>query len=347
MAYIKTGSSPWLPNFSIAVEGEDITDTVRQNLADLTLKDHGAGSKKSDEVTFSVVSQNMQLPAKGVKLTVSLGFGGTLVGKGTFVVDARKSSGGGGKARVLQITARAVSKSNEGGHSTLQSQKTRSFDAGITLGDLVGAVAAEHGLIPAVDASLASVPLEHIDQLAESDMNMLTRMAERYGGVSKITHDHWVVTPRDSTTNVNGKPLPVRTITPDMCSGWSYHDNSDHPDCTKKGSGTYVVYYCDTADGGKVKHFTVGSGEPVMQLKSPFPSLAEAKKVSVGSAKYAQKKLRGFSLSLPATPELMGMTAEGQLKLTGFGKVEDGDWKISQLSFRLNNQGLNINLELE
>lgn len=347
MGYIETGTQSWLPNFSISVEGEDITDAVRENLVDLTLKDHGAGSKRSDELSFSVVSPDMQLPAKGVKITLALGFGSSLVGKGTFVVDARRSSSGSGKARVLQIVARAVSKTNERGHGTLQSQKMRSFDAGITLGDLVSTVASEHGLTPAVDSTLAGVVLDHIDQLSESDMNMITRMAERYGGVSKITHDHWVVTPRDSTTNVNGVPLPVRTITPDMCSDWQYHDNSDHPDCGKPGSGSYVVYYNDTADGGQLKHFTVGSGEPVIHLSVPFSSLEEAKKVGVGGATHAQKKLRGFSMSLPATPELMGMSAEGQVVLTGFGKVEDGSWKLSQVTFRLNQQGLNISQELE
>lgn len=347
MAYIDTGIQPWLPNFSISVEGEDITDAVRENLVDLTLKDHGAGSKRSDELSFSVASPTMQLPAKGVKITVALGFGGSLVGKGTFVVDARKSSGGSGKARVLQIVARAVSKTNERGHSTLQSQKVRHFEAGITLGELVSTVAAEHGLIPAVDSNLAGIVLDHVDQLSESDMNMLTRMAERYGGVSKITHDHWVVTPRGSSTNVNGVPLPVRTITPDMCSDWQYHDNSDHPDCGKPGGGTYVVAYHDTVDGGQVKTITVGSGEPVMHMSVPFPSLEEAQKVGFGGARHAQKKLRGFSMTLPATPELMGMTAEGQITLTGFGKVEDGNWKVAQVTFRLNQQGLNINQDLE
>lgn len=347
MPYIDTGSQPWLPNFSLSVEGADITDALRENLVDITLKDYGAGSKKSDEITFTVVSPDMQLPSKGVKLAIALGFGGTLLDKGTFVVDARSSSGGGGKGRMLQIVARAVSKTNERGHSTLQSQKLRSFDDGITLGELVSTVAAEHGLTPAVDSTLANIPLGHVDQLSESDMNLLTRLAERYGGVSKVTHDHWVITPRGSTTNINGKPLPVRTITPDMCSDWHYHDNSDHPDCSSKGSGTYVVYYRDTADGGSVKHFTVGSGQPVVQLSVPFPSLAEAQKVGAGGATHAQKKLRGVSLTLPATPDLMGMTAEGQITLTGFGKVEDGSWKISMVGFRLNGQGLNINLELE
>ncbi|QHA85674.1 hypothetical protein [Serratia rhizosphaerae] len=46
MAYIDSGNMPWQPNFSLSVEGEDITDIVRENLVNLTLKDHGAGSKK-------------------------------------------------------------------------------------------------------------------------------------------------------------------------------------------------------------------------------------------------------------------------------------------------------------
>lgn len=59
-----------------------------------------------------------------------------------------------------------------------------------------------------------------------------------------------------------------------MCFDWNYHDNSDH--------------YYDTADGGNVKRLTVGSVEPVMHLNTPFPSLAEAQKVSTGSAKPSQ-----------------------------------------------------------
>ncbi|MHC5177421.1 hypothetical protein [Serratia rhizosphaerae] len=46
MAYIDSGNMPWQPNVSLSVEGEDITDIVRENLVNLTLKDHGAGSKK-------------------------------------------------------------------------------------------------------------------------------------------------------------------------------------------------------------------------------------------------------------------------------------------------------------
>ncbi len=347
MSDMDSSLMPWQPNFSLSVEGADITDIVRQNLVDLTLKDHGAGSKKSDEISFTVVSPDLRLPAKGVKVSVALGFGRTLVNKGTFVVDARSSAGGANRPRTVRVTARAFSKTNERGHSTLQSQKMRAF-SGITLGGLVSTLAAEHGLTPAVDRSLAGMALGHVDQMGESDMNLMTRVAQQCGAVSKITHDHWVVTPRDAQTTVSGHPLPVRTITPDMCSDWSYHDNSDHPDCQTKGKGTLVVPYYDMEDGGKVKHITIGSGEPVMHYGVPFDNLQAAKTVGTGGAKHAQKRLKGMSLSLPATPALVEMTAEGKITLSGFGSIEDGDWKIAQVVFRLTaSQGLMLNMELE
>lgn len=347
MAYIDSGLMPWQPNFTLSVEGEDITDKIRENLVDLSLRDFGAGSKKSDEIHFSVVSPDLKLPAKGVKVSLALGFGSSLVNKGTFVVDARSSSGGARKARMVQVVARAFSKTNERGHSTLQSQKFRSF-SDITLGDLAISVASEHGLTARVDSSLVNMSLGHVDQVSESDMNMMTRIAQQCGAVSKITHDYWVFTPRDAQTTVSGQPLPVRTITPDMCDSWHYRDNSDHPNTREKGKGTYVVAYRDAADGGKIKHVTNGSGEPVMHFNVPFESLEEARKIGVGGSKHAEKKLKGVSLSLPATPELMVMTAEGKITLQGFGSVEDGDWKIGQLEFSLRaGQGLTLELELE
>ncbi|MEZ2603339.1 late control protein [Kluyvera intermedia] len=347
MTYIDTGSMPWQPNISIIVEGDDITDAVRENLINLTLKDYGAGSKQSDQITLSVVSPDMKLPAKGVKISVALGFGGTLVNKGTFVVDSRSSGGSSSQPRIIEITAKAFSKTNERGHGTLQSQKTRSFNSGITLGDLVSTVATEYGLTARVDSTLINQQISHIDQVGESDMNLLTRIAARYGAVSKVTHDYWVLTPRGSDTTVSGQPLPITTITPDMCSNWRYHDNSDHPDSSKSGKGTVVVSYRDMADSGRIKTLTVGSGEPVTHYPVPQKDIEGARIIAGGCSAHSKKKLVGMSLVLPATPDMMPMTAEGKITTSGFGSVEDREWKIASLDFRLSEQGFSLSMELE
>lgn len=340
--YTSTGDMPWEPNFSISAEGSDITDEIRENLINLQLTDYGGGQKKSDQVSISIVSEHLDLPKKGAKIEVGLGFGQELVDKGTYVVDAVHSGGSG--PRIIQIVARAFSKSNSYGHSTVQSQRLRSFD-NITLGDLLNTVATEHGLTPRVPDELSGQVLSHVDQLEESDMNMITRIASAYGAVSKISHGYWVLSPRDATTTISGNDLKKYTVRRDMTSTWEYHSNSDHPDSSSGGSGTQVIWYYDLTTGER-KNFTIGSGEPVMQ-EGTFSSLADAQVYAASISTTSKKKLVGMSMTMPAELEMMDLTAQCLITTEGFGAVEDRDWHISKLDFSLTPQGMDVNMELE
>ncbi|WP_234262338.1 hypothetical protein [Klebsiella aerogenes] len=98
-------------------------------------------------------------------------------------------------------------------------------------------------------------------------MNLMTRITQSCDAISKSTLDYWVLPPRNSETTVSGALFSVRKISPDMCEDWSYRDNSDHPNTKQNGHGTYVVYYREAADDGKLKHITNGNGEPVCSLR--------------------------------------------------------------------------------
>ena len=335
--FINSGSMPWQPNFSVSAEGNDITDEIRNNLVNMTITDFGGAEKKSDQVTLTIVSETLELPKKGAKLTVGIGFGQELISKGTYVVDSTSSAGSSDVPRTIGIVGRAFSKSNAYGHSTVQSQRIRSF-SDITMGDLVNKIATEHELTPRVIA--------HVDQAGESDMNLLTRLAEQYGAVSKISHDYWIVSPREAVTNISGDELQKLKVTRAMTSDWSYHNNSDHPDSSASGSGTQIYQYFDVTDGGKIKSFTIGSGQPVT-TSAPFASLALAQESAGGGSIKSKKKLRGMSVSLPAEPEMMGLTAQCLITTSGFGTVEDGDWHISKLDLVLGSQGFTIKMDLE
>jgi len=65
-----------------------------------------------------------------------------------------------------------------------RSPKTRSWDA-TTLGKLVETIAGEHGYTPKVDPELGAIPIPHLDQTAESDMALLTRLAAKHDAVAK------------------------------------------------------------------------------------------------------------------------------------------------------------------
>jgi phage protein D len=340
------GQSDQEPAFTLAVEGKDITTLVAANLVNLTLTDYGAGEKKSDEVSFAVVDEKLALPAKGVKVSLSLGFGTQRVSKGTFVVDSTASGASANSPRIVQVTARAYSKSAAKGHGTLQSQKHRSW-TNVTLDDLLNTVATEHGLTPRIDETLAAKKLEHEDQAGESDMNLVTRLAARYGAVSKVTHDTWLVMPREATKTSKGNEIKMVTITPAQVSRWSYRNNSDHPDSSKKGGGTHVIRYHDLTDGGKVKSITVGSGEPVVHEEVTMYNLEAAQEIAGGVTTTNKKKLCQMNLEMPLTPELVSLTAQCRITTKGFGIVEDREWHISKAQFRYGPQGATLSLDLE
>ncbi|ECG8590745.1 late control protein [Salmonella enterica subsp. salamae] len=342
--YTSTGDMPWEPNFSISAEGSDITDEIRENLINLQITDYGGGQKKSDQIAISIVSEHLDLPKKGAKLEVGIGFGQELVDKGTFVVDAVNSGGSGNGPRLVQIVGRSFSKSNAYGHSTVQSQRLRSF-SNITLGDLLNTIATEHGLTPRVPDELASKMLVHVDQLHESDMNLVTRLAASAGAVSKISHGYWILSSRDATTTISGKDLKKYTVQRDMTDNWSYHSNSDHPDSSSGGNGTQVISYYDLGTGTN-KSITIGSGEPVMHLNEP--TLSDAQELASAFSTTSKKKLVGMSVTMPAELEMMDLTAQCLITTSGFGTVEDRDWHISKLDFSLTPQaGMIVTMELE
>lgn len=336
----------WEPAFTLTVEGKDITELVAASLVNLMLTDYGAGEKKSDEITFAVVDDKLTLPTKGGKVSLSLGFGQQRVSKGTFVVDSTASGASTNSPRIVQVTARAYSKSAAKGHSTLQSQKHRSW-SNVTLGDLLHTVANEHGLTARIDQALAARMLSHEDQSAESDMNLITRLAARYGAVSKITHDTWVVMPREAKKTTKGNDISGLTVTPAQVSRWSYRNNSDHPDSSSEGGGTHVIRYHDLTDGGKVKTITVGSGEPVVHEEVTMYNLEAAKEIAAGLTTKNKKKLRQMNLEMPLTPQLVSLTAQCRVTTKGFGSVEDREWHIGKAQFRYGPQGATLSLDLE
>ena len=65
------------------------------------------------------------------------------------------------------------------GKRDFQTQKTRSWPVNTTIGAMVSKMAGEHGMTPATSPELANVQLPHIDQSAESDINLLVRLAKR------------------------------------------------------------------------------------------------------------------------------------------------------------------------
>lgn len=346
-SYIKTGEQPWLPNFFISVGNTNITEKVRQGLINISLDDYGGSNKQTDQIKVAIVSESLRIPARGVKVTLGLGFGTQIVNKGVYVVDGGSS---GGEPRVVEFTAKAAPMNSAKGLSTVQSKKTRSW-TGNNLGDILAKVASDNGLTARVSAQFAGKVIEQLDQVGESDANLVSRLAERFDAVSKVAGGYWMFLPRGAGESASGKPLKQYTLERKGNSQWNYSrngrsgDSGDNSDGSKDTS-TFVIKYHDQSTG-TIKELRSGSGEPVIEAPFVEPSLAAAQELLPGASSSSKKKEITMSHSMPATQELLSLTAECKITTKGFGPDEDRDWTINTLNMTLGESGLSVRLQLE
>ena len=345
--YIQTGEQPWLPNFFISVGDTDITEKVRRGLINISLDDYGGSSKQADQIKVAIVSETLRIPARGVKVTLGLGFGTQIINKGEYVVDGGSS---GSEPRVVEFTAKAAPMNSAKGLNTVQSKKTRSW-TGHTIGDIVAKIANDNGLTARVSSQFASKVIEQFDQVGESDANLISRLAERFDAVSKVAGGYWMFLPRGVGESASGKPLKSYTLKRQGHSQWNYARNGRSGDSGSNddGSGdtsTFVIKYHEQATG-TIKELRSGSGDPVVEAPFVEPSLADAQELLPGLSGSSKKKEITMSHTLPATLELLSLTAECKITTTGFGPDEDREWTISNLNLTLGEGGFSMRLNLE
>ncbi len=169
------------PLFRIYAGSQEITAAIRDRLIELVVTDE-AGIQ-SDELKLTLDDRRREdgaiaeLPRIGTVLTVSLGYAETrLVSLGRFIVDEVEIRS---PPATLTVSAKAADMVGP-----FRSPKTRSWDA-TTLGQLVETIAGEHRYQAKTDPELGTIAIPHLDQTAESDMALLTRLAAKHDAVAK------------------------------------------------------------------------------------------------------------------------------------------------------------------
>lgn len=342
----------WQADFTLLSDGKDVTEAIRRGVNEIRFTDNGAASKENDVLEITLYNEAIVLPPKGVTLSLSLGFNGNMVQKGTFTVCRVKSSG---PPRKIQITATAAPMSNARHGYDITSAKNRTFE-NKTLGDILDRVATDNGLTGKISASLADVVVPVMVQHAESDLSMMARLATEYSAVSKVTNGFWVFLEYGGAQSAGGNFLPDLTITPNMVSDWSYQEGDRGADSangsgksdkawsigtvtSETTKGTIRVWYYDEATGKQVLKAVDHDGP---NLENPYmqPNEQTAKGSASTKAKKSKKAGKKMSLTAPCTQDMLNLTAESRITTQGFGKVEDRRWQVENIEWSLNSSGL-------
>lgn len=321
------------PSFRIEANGNDITAAIRERFLSLTITDEAGLASDCLTLELDDSGTGINLPATGAELRVWLGYEGAARFMGLYVVDEIELKG---PPDTLTITAKAAPMKDSKAYTALHTQHSRSWTPR-TLGDLAASIAAEHGLTPAVSPALVAHHLPHLDQVDESNMNLLTRVAKSVGGIAKANDGKLIIVPQGEGKTISGKSMLTVSIA--RTSGTSH---------TVKliGRQDYqkVVTVWRDANAAKDMEAAAGAGEPVRRIRHVYPDQAAAEKAAQSSLEAYRRGKSTLSLSLPGRPEL---AAECRAILSGFRSGVNGEWSITRVTHKLSAGGYVTDVEGE
>jgi len=318
------------PAFEVKAAGVDVTRTIEQNLLELRVTLTSDRQSDSLELVLGDVKDALALPTAERELEVSLGYRDTgLTPMGVYYHDESEL-----ELAPRRLTLRATAEDLRK-RSTLKAPKSRSWDD-VSLGNLVGTIAAEHGYQAAVAPSLAGVVIAHIDQTSESDMHLLRRLSRQYDAVTKAVGGRLIFAPRG-----RGRSAGTEQALPSIEYAPAERNAGERSVLSARlrirgrpRYGTVTARYRDVARAEDV-HVQTGSGGPVYTIREPYPDRPQAEAAAAARLSRFARQTRELTMSMPGNPALV---SEGVLLLRGWPDDDDSRWSIQRAEHTLSKQ---------
>ncbi len=312
----------------INAESGQRLEAVERAVLSLTVEE--SADSTSDSLNLRLdASQLAVLPRSGTAIEVRLGYRGDVpVRMGVFKVGERSLSG---PPATLSVRAQASDFA-----APWKTKRTRHFD-NTTVGEVLRSIAAEHGLRHSIDADLGAEPLEYLAQTQESDMQLVVRLADRFGAYGTIKDGRVVFRPSRAPAE------PVRLALSDL-SRFEFRWED------KPAYDTLTARWADV--NSNISHTVVWDGtdwlgEPhgvVFELPTRFTSELAAKRALKAKWEALHRLKAQGRLTLPGRPELI---SKRQIEVSGFSAALDGQrWEILRSRHSIGNGGYVTEVEL-
>lgn len=329
MATASTTRNHRAPTYRLTVDGRDITPTVNARLVSMSLQAARGEAADQLDLTLSDHDGQLQIPRKGVTITLALGWVGEgLTDMGSFVVDEAEHTGA-----PDQLTIRARSANLR---DSLRVRNDTSWHA-TTLGQILQTLAQRNNLAARIDPVLAAVPVSHVDQ-TESDVHFITRLAQRHDAVATIKAGRLLFLPINGTRTSEGLALPGITIT--RASGDSHrYQQSD------RDAYTGVRAYWHDGKAANRKSVLVGTAVNAKVMKETFATEADARASARAEWNRVQRGVATLSLTLAQGNA--ALAPQTPVTVRGFKPQIDGDWQAVRVSHTLDDSGWTTQVEME
>lgn len=299
---------------SVVVDGADISALVNERLVSLEVTDEAGIVSDGFELVLDDRDFAIAIPPTGATLSIALGYvGEAMVPMGVYSVDEIES---GGRANKMTLRGKSADMS-----ASMKSQRKQSWHK-TTLGKVLSEIAARNQLKEAVAEEFKKIAIDHLDQSYESDIALLTRLAEQYGAVGKPSGGYLVFVKRGASVNAKGEPLPVVSVdlSADGFSSWSCSEQE------RSYYGSVRAYWNDKRNPKKDNSVTVGKAEPLKLIKTPFKD--EATATAAAQAELERGALGRYSLNVTMLGNPL-IVAESTLNVTGIKPECCGEWVVT------------------
>lgn len=305
------------PVFRIIADDKDITALINDRLLLLRTTDKPGMDSDDFELKLDDRDSALALPARGAVLEVYLGYAGqTLTRLGRYTVDQIDLTG---PPATMEVRGKACDMRGTG--KTIRSGAWEN----VSLQQIVRDIAARNGWQPQCPVTTI-VP--RLDQMCESDMNLITRLARDHNCTAKIANGALLVLPRQAGKSASGQPLAAVTIVPRDVRRWKFHlqDRAAHKAVQTKhqdpGTGEQKTVESKNEDGPEEL-------KAVFVDKHIYPNKPAAEQA-------AKARLDAFNRSTATVYlEMMGRTdlfSERVLDVQGFKGGIDGEYLIDNVT---------------
>jgi len=311
------------PDFSISINGQ--SNFPKDRVISIRTTDQAGFVSDSCEIELDDFDNVLQFPNTEAKVTISLGYQEKGLTKiGTYYV---KEITFDGARHTIKIVANALPKS-------MRSQKTKTNN--VKLNEYMSSVDLDSEL----SEDYEDIDLSDNPQFGESDINYLTRIANKVGAVTKPTDDHLIFAEDMTGKSVSGKQLPTKYI--DASEVATYSCNFKETETGTHGAtGTIYANWYDKKSG-EYHLVHAGSGDPETELNEIFSSEKDALAAVKSKEKRIEKNNKTFRFSTEGRPDLF---AEGPIILRGFPTKIPINWMISKVEHSLSSNGFTTNIE--
>jgi uncharacterized protein len=319
------------PAYRITLDGKDLTNTFKPRLISLSLSQARDGEADQLDITLDDADGQLQLPRTGVAISLAIGWAGSaLVSKGDYTVDEAEHSGAPDQ---IQIRARSADL-----RSSLRTRTEQSWH-NTTLGTVAHTIAGRNGLVARIDPALASVPIAHVDQTNESDINFISRLGSQYDAVATVKAGRLLLLPINGTRTSAGAALPTLTVTRASGDQHRYHQ------ADREAYSGVRAYWHDPARA-KQRSVLVGRSGNAKRLRESHATEADARAAAEAEWQRIERGAATFELLLATG--LPSAEAQTPLTVSGFKPQIDGsNWLVTKVTHNISDSGFTTRLEAE